>query len=73
MLLTWISGHGLGFESGKSLLSSVVTTEQKCSFNMFALVLLPFVVSPSSALMQNSDPPQFCHYNCIFAYWIHKL
>ena len=22
----------------------------------------------SSVLMQNSEPPQFCHYNCIFAY-----
>ena len=43
MLLTWISGidwYGLGSGSGKFLMSSVVKTEQKCSFRMFALVLL---------------------------------
>ena len=46
MLLTWIFGITVsGSGSDKSVLSSVMKTDQKCSFSMFALVLLPQLCS----------------------------
>ena len=72
-------GEGAGGEGGNAgvedPVSFVYHSNRVTGHNKF-LVLLPFSLKPRNknvniqALMQNSDPPQFCHYNYICQYGI---